>query len=85
MKALDKRNETARKKAGDQPYYKLVINYERACPHCDASLRTNYGGPPRMYDYECDCGFWVASWTSNDMTYTKKSNPTSTEKKEEER
>jgi len=65
-KALDKTNEKARSKANDKPYYKLIMDYVRACPYCDAQLHSN------GMEMTCECGIWVASWIDMTYTYTKK-------------
>jgi len=67
-KALDSKNATARKKAKDQPYYKAEIEYERACPYCDAFLWRDHAD---FNGFSCDCGYWTYRITSNELVYTK--------------
>lgn len=63
MKALDNKNATARKKAlaGKQPYYKAVVEYEKACPFCDTLLHKS----DRLFSYACECSYWTTDYISN--------------------
>ena len=64
-KALDKRNEKARAKAGNSPYYKYYIESAKACPHCDGLLTA----VPPEYKYECSCGSWTYEWIDGAWSY----------------
>lgn len=65
-KALDKRNETARKNSPDRPYNKLVTNYVKACPYCNTRLNAE------NLNYECSCGTWTTTYMyPADWTYVK--------------
>lgn len=71
MKALDNRNATARKRADpNQPYNKLVITTEKACPQCNKSLRLVLGDP--FADYECDYRWWSSGWATTEYKYRNK-------------
>lgn len=66
-KQIDDKNAKARAKAEDKPYYKLVTNYERACPYCDSLLVTT----DNRMGQECKCGIWSVSWSKpNEYIYT---------------
>lgn len=66
MKAFDKQNSKAREKAGDQPYYKKVVEFEKACPYCDGLIRFY-----RRDEHSCDCGTWQFNWSDSEYVYSK--------------